>query len=134
MAGYLQYYVVSSSPAAIVVMYPFAFLLTFSLRLVRNHCSHRVSKKLSLDLLSIENLSDYYDAYVAISQLCTLYPINDNELAVLLVLISKICEIYPNLSYRKAIKHYVDISLEKDKKNRRSGFSYSLDNNIFRKL
>ena len=61
---------------------------------------------------------DYYDAYVAISQLCTLYPINDNELAVLLDLISKICEIYPDLSYRKAIMHYVDISLEKDKKNR----------------
>ncbi|MCI7732992.1 MAG: hypothetical protein PUI58_08925 [Solobacterium sp.] len=49
---------------------------------------------------------------------CTLYPINDNELAVPLDLISKICEIYPDLSYRKAIKHYVDISLEKDKKNR----------------
>lgn len=49
---------------------------------------------------------------------CTLYPINDNELAVLLDLISKICEIYPDLSYLKAIKHYVDISLEKDKKNR----------------
>lgn len=105
-------------PAAIVVMYAFAFLLTFSLRLARNRCSHRGSKKLSLDLLAIENLSDYYDAYVAISQLCTLYPINDNELAVPLNLISKICEIYPNLSYRKAIKHYVDISLEKDKKNR----------------
>ena len=65
---------------------------------------------------------------------CTLYPINDNELAVLLDLISKICEIYPDLSYQKAIKHYVDLSLEKNKKNRFSGFSYSLDNNIFRKL
>ena len=106
------------APAAIIVMYAFAFLLTFSLRLARNYCSHKVSKKLSLDLLGIENLPAYYDAYVAISQLCSLYPINNDELTVPLDLINKICDIYPDLSYREAIQLYVDISMEKDKKNR----------------
>lgn len=106
------------APAAIIVMYAFAFLLTFSLRLARNYFSHKVSKKLSLDLLGIENLPAYYDAYVAISQLCSLYPINNDELTVPLDLINKICEICPDLSYKEAIQLYVDISQEKDKRNR----------------
>ena len=74
-----------------------------------------MSKKLSNDLLGIENLPEYYDAYVAISQLCNLYPINNNEITIPLDLIEKICDIYPDLTYREAINHYVDISLEKDK-------------------
>lgn len=52
------------------------------------------------------------------SLLCNLYPINNDELTVPLDLINKICEIYPDLSYREAIQLYVDISMEKDKKNR----------------
>ena len=103
------------APVAIIAMYSFAFLLTFSLRLARNYFSHKVSKKLSNDLLGIENLPEYYDAYVAISQLCNLYPINNNEITIPLDLIEKICDIYPDLTYREAINHYVDISLEKDK-------------------
>ena len=119
VAGYLQYYEVSSSPGSYCCNVSLCFSFDFFFKeWPQITAVTGVSNKFSLVLLAIENLPDYYEAYVAISQLCTLYPINDNELAVPLNLISKICEIYPNLSYRKAIKHYVDISLEKDKKNR----------------
>ena len=100
---------------AIAVMTFFALSLSAVLRIVHNYLSYKGSKRLSKDLLAIEDLKDRYSSLDAIDQLASLYVNNSSNMVVPLDLMQEISNIYRELTIEEAVGKYVEAFLKKAK-------------------
>ena len=100
---------------AIAVMTFFALSLSAVLRIVHNYLSYKGSKRLSKDLLAIEDLKDRYSSLDAIDQLASLYVNNSSDMVVPLDLMQEITNIYRDLTIEEAVGKYVEAFLKKAK-------------------
>lgn len=100
---------------AIAVMTFFALALSAVLRIVHNYLSIKGSKRLSKDLLSVENLQKQISSLDVFDQLASLYVNDSYEMVVPLDLIQDMTHIYDNLSFDEAVEKYVKAFLQKAK-------------------
>lgn len=103
---------------AVVVMTFFVLSLSAVLRIVHNYLSFRGSKRLSEDLLSIENIQTRFSVNDTIDQLTSFYINDTSEMVVPLNLIHEITNIYHDISYEEAVESYVKAFLKKAKENK----------------
>ena len=102
---------------AIAAMTFFALSLSAVLRIIHNYLSFKGSKRLSKDLLSIDNLQNHISLSDAIDRLASLYVNSSYEMVVPLDLISEMTHIYKESSFEKAVEEYVESFLKKAKGN-----------------
>ena len=102
---------------AIAAMTFFALSLSAVLRIIHNYLSFKGSKRLSKDLLSIDNLQNHISLSDAIDCLASLYVNSSYEMVVPLDLISEMTHIYKESSFEEAVEEYVESFLKKAKGN-----------------
>ena len=98
---------------AIAAMTFFALALSAVLRIVHNYLSIMGSKRISKDLISVENINEYYTLEEAINQLASFYVKDSSEMIVPLDLIREMTLIYKGLTFEEAVKDYVEAFLKK---------------------
>lgn len=98
---------------AIAAMTFFALALSAVLRIVHNYLSIMGSKRISKDLISVENINEYYTLEEAINQLASFYVKDSSEMIVPLDLIREMTFIYKGLTFEEAVKDYVEAFLKK---------------------
>ena len=95
----------------------FALSLSAVLIIIHNYLSFKGSKRLSKDLLSIDNLQNHISLSDAIDRLASLYVNSSYEMVVPLDLISEMTHIYKESSFEEAVEEYVESFLKKAKGN-----------------
>ncbi|MGN1095273.1 MAG: hypothetical protein ACI4QR_02675, partial [Eubacteriales bacterium] len=109
--------------AAIIVMYALAFAISSAIRAAHNYFSRVRAKHLSQDMLCIDKLPEYYDAYIAIAQLSKFFTGKSytDEFIVPIDLLRQLSERYDGISLEEAINFYIQVSLERLKKSEKEG-------------
>ena len=102
---------------AIAAMTFFTLSLSAVLRIIHNYLSFKGSKRLSKDLLSIDNLQNHISLSDVIDRLASLYVNSSYEMVVPLDLISEMTHIYKESSFEEAVEEYVESFLKKAKGN-----------------